>query len=165
MQITFVSTLAHLPLYLPLRVCHRICPCAFISQFCIVALAGLLLHNLPPTNPWSAGGQSAYDQTWVLSIHAKHAIALDVIVIGDQLTSLKTPFYMRKGNLIIQYSHLLKFLYRCPVRQVLSGCWSSILDFSNAVGLAMHPFIAILAIWSFLYTIIPQDSCAGFQCH
>ena len=37
--------------------------------------------------------QVAYNQTWVSFIHAEHPSALKVIMIGDQLTYLKAPFY------------------------------------------------------------------------
>ena len=33
----------------------------------------------------------ARDQTWASSIHAEHPLALEVVVIGDQLTSLEAP--------------------------------------------------------------------------
>ena len=34
----------------------------------------------------SARDQVEYDQTWVSSIHAEHSFALEVVIIGDQLT-------------------------------------------------------------------------------
>ena len=39
--------------------------------------------------------QVAYDQTWVLSIHAEYLFALKIVVIGNQLTYLKVPFYKK----------------------------------------------------------------------
>ena len=35
----------------------------------------------------------ARDRTWASSIHAEHPFALEVVVIGDQLTYLEAPFY------------------------------------------------------------------------
>ena len=41
----------------------------------------------------------ACNQTWVSSIHAEHPFALEIVVIGDQLTYLESPFYIIKNLL------------------------------------------------------------------
>ena len=125
-QITFVSTFAHLPSYLPLRVGHHIYLCVFaiVSALARVCpplvnhhhtisswpsgdppLASLPSHDLPPTDPRSARDRPARDPTWVSSIHAEYPFALEVVVIGDQLTTLEAlpfihpPYYsMSKGD-------------------------------------------------------------------
>ena len=42
---------------------------------------------------------------WASSIHAEHSFALEVVVIGDQLTYLEAPFYTPVANQIFDNTY------------------------------------------------------------
>ena len=75
-QITLGTTFARSPSYLPLRICLTV-----------------LYHCLGQSAIVRSGPRPARDQIWVSSIHAEHLFALEVVVIGNQLTYLEARFY------------------------------------------------------------------------